>query len=94
MFSGKGIGFRLAAARSMPERVHPGELRSEQKDLGGVINPHQHDDERARGTEAGDDATLSDVQTDQKFSKGESNAVTPAPIHTSCHPIFARGKNL
>ena len=52
-------------------RIRPCELRAEQKDLSGVVNPQQHHDKGRSGPEAGRDTGLSDVGANQKFADDE-----------------------
>lgn len=57
----------------MPIRIDSSELRPQQENLDGVINPQQEDDQRPRGPVAGSNRPASDISADERFSGGEQD---------------------
>src|SRR5204863_6724677 len=52
-------------------RPDAGELRADEEDLGGVVDPDQENDQRAGGAVLPGDAALSEVQPDQELARRE-----------------------
>ena len=59
--------------RSKSLRIKPREFCTQQKDLCGVIHPHENDRDRPRRAETRGDAALADVKADQKLSGVEQH---------------------
>jgi hypothetical protein len=74
-------------ARAVTVGVDAGEFSAHQDELGGVIDPDQHHDDRSRGPIGRFEALLADVEADEKFSHLEQrrsqDGAEPdvAPLH-------------
>src|SRR5438132_216687 len=54
-------------------RVSLGELRAEKKDLSGVVDPHEHDDKRARRAERRSYAAPPEIQANENLAECEKH---------------------
>ncbi len=60
-------------AETMSLGINPGKLGSQQENLGGMINPHQHDHQRAGCAEARPDGALMAAATAPALAPGIRN---------------------
>ena len=72
--------------------VDPCELRAEQDDLRGIVDPQQDDHDRTGRTIDRSDAGRGQIPADQVIAEQEQQAVEPAPTQTSRQAILASGK--
>ena len=65
---------RRSRLRAMAVGEHPCELRSEEENLGGVVDPEKDDHERAGGAKPRRDPRLSQVEPDEILPDGEERS--------------------
>ena len=83
-----------ALMTAMMAGINLRELGPEEEDLSRIVYPEQYDDQRAGCAIAGGDGSAANVKADQELTDGEQEAVTNAPIKTSCHSILLSGRTL